>query len=135
MLTQKKGFRMNNDLARIFNSLSNDKRLKIIHSLMECGELCVCQLVELLEIKGATVSNHLSLLENAGLVKKRKTGRWVYYSLAFETREMKSLLNCLKQFFENKNYTVNSPEKISYIKNSDPEIICKKQRGDNCGTK
>ncbi|MGE4519989.1 MAG: ArsR/SmtB family transcription factor [Desulfobacteraceae bacterium] len=121
---------MNNDLAKIFNSLSSDKRLKIIHSLAECGELCVCQLVELLQIRGATVSNHLTVLENSGLVKKRKAGRWVYYSLGFEGKEMQSLLKCLDQFFSNENYSVNSPEKISFIKNSDPEEICRKQRSE-----
>jgi len=44
-------------------------------------ELCVCQIVELLRLAPSTVSKHMSILKQAGLVRLRKEGRWVYYRL------------------------------------------------------
>jgi DNA-binding transcriptional ArsR family regulator len=46
------------------------------------GELCLCQLIELLGLAPSTVSKHLSLLQQAGLVERRKEGRWHFYRLA-----------------------------------------------------
>jgi DNA-binding transcriptional ArsR family regulator len=46
------------------------------------GELCVCQITELFGLAPSTVSKHLSVLHQAGLVESRKTERWVYYRLA-----------------------------------------------------
>jgi len=48
------------------------------------GELCVCQLIELMGLSPSTVSKHLSILRDAGLLDSRKDGRWVYYRLADE---------------------------------------------------
>lgn len=45
------------------------------------GELCVCQLIELLGLAPSTVSKHMSILYHAGLVETRKEGRWMYYRL------------------------------------------------------
>jgi DNA-binding transcriptional ArsR family regulator len=45
------------------------------------GELCLCQLIELLELAPSTVSKHLTILQEARLVERRKDGRWAYYRL------------------------------------------------------
>jgi len=49
--------------------------------MLDISELCVCQIVESLQLAPSTISKHLSILENAGLVQKRKNGRWVFYRL------------------------------------------------------
>ena len=46
------------------------------------GELCVCRIIELLQLAPSTVSKHLDILRRAGLVESRKEGRWIYYRLA-----------------------------------------------------
>lgn len=53
-------------------------------ALLRHGELCVCQLVELLRLATPTVSRHLAVLQGARLVESRKDGRWVYYRISGE---------------------------------------------------
>lgn len=61
-------------------ALSDRTRLRILCAL-DGGELCVTQLVDLLEVAASTVSAHCRVLEQAGLVESRKDGRWVFYHL------------------------------------------------------
>lgn len=67
--------------AMIFKALSDINRLKIIKLLKE-GELCVCELTTALSTSQSTVSHHLSVLKNAGLIKERKEGKWSYFRLS-----------------------------------------------------
>jgi ArsR family transcriptional regulator len=64
----------------IAKALSDSNRLRALMALRK-GELCVCHLIELLSLAPSTVSKHMSILKQAGLVKCRKDSRWVYYSL------------------------------------------------------
>ena len=65
----------------ITRALSDSKRVRILLALRR-HELCVCQITELFGLATSTVSKHLSVLQQAGLVSSRKTERWVYYRLA-----------------------------------------------------
>jgi ArsR family transcriptional regulator len=56
-------------------------RVRILAALRR-GELCVCELVDALEISQSTLSGHLQVLRQTGLATTRKDGRWIYYSLA-----------------------------------------------------
>ncbi|HII92985.1 MAG TPA: winged helix-turn-helix transcriptional regulator [Methanosarcina sp.] len=67
--------------VRIFKALADTNRLKIIKLLKE-GELCVCELTAVLTTSQSTVSHHLSVLKNAGLIKERKEGKWSYFRLS-----------------------------------------------------
>lgn len=67
--------------ARLFGALADESRLRMAMALRH-GELCVCQLIALTGLAPSTVSKHLSILRDAGLVDARKKGRWVYYRLA-----------------------------------------------------
>ncbi len=69
-----------NDLVMIFRSLSDETRLRII-KLLEEGELCVCDIVAALNMVQPKVSFHLSTLKESGLIKDRKQGKWIHYSL------------------------------------------------------
>ena len=69
-----------NDLVMIFKALSDETRLRII-KLLEQGELCVCDITAALDMVQPKVSFHLSALKDAGLIKDRKQGKWVHYSL------------------------------------------------------
>lgn len=70
---------MNNDLL-LLKALSDESRLKIIKSMLN-GEKCVCQIIPKLNVKQSTTSIHLKKLENAGIIKSRKEGKNVYYSI------------------------------------------------------
>ncbi len=68
-------------LAALFKTLSEPVRLRIVYLLLETGELCVCDLVETLELSQSVVSRHLAYLRNNGLVSTRREGVWVYYRI------------------------------------------------------
>ena len=71
------------ELAETFRALGHECRIRIIEELAhgDHGELDVHTLVEILEVPQPTVSQHLSVLRHAKLVKQRRTGRSVHYSL------------------------------------------------------
>ncbi len=67
-------------LLLIFKALSEETRLRILR-LLEKKELCVCDITESLNMTQPNISFHLGMLKEAGLIKDRKNGRWVHYSL------------------------------------------------------
>lgn len=67
-------------LARTYQALGEPSRLKILHALL-ARELCVCELGEVLGASAPAVSHHLRRLKEQGLVKARREGKLVYYSL------------------------------------------------------
>lgn len=68
--------------SRLFSALSDPTRLKILHALTVTEELCVCDLAALAELSVSAVSHQLRLLRDRDLVRARRDGRMVYYSLA-----------------------------------------------------
>jgi ArsR family transcriptional regulator, arsenate/arsenite/antimonite-responsive transcriptional repressor len=65
------------DRLDVLKALADETRLRALCALRG-GELCVCQLIALLELAPSTVSKHLSILRAARLVESRKEGRWIY---------------------------------------------------------
>lgn len=63
-----------------FHALSDPLRVKVLELLRE-QELCVCDLCDTLEVTQSKLSFHLKTLKQAGLVRSRQEGRWIYYSL------------------------------------------------------
>jgi len=64
----------------IARALADENRIRVLLALAG-GELCVCQITELFGLAASTISKHLSILYQAGLVDSRKDGRWIYYCL------------------------------------------------------
>lgn len=69
------------NIAQIFQSLDDETRLRILCLLLSEGELCVCDLVSVLQLPQSTVSRQLSLLKSAGWLKDRREGVWIFYSI------------------------------------------------------
>lgn len=67
--------------ADIIKALADPTRLEIIY-LLKNGELCVCEIMTALDKPQPTVSHHLNILKNAGLLKWRKEGVWTHYRLS-----------------------------------------------------
>lgn len=67
----------------LFKALAHDTRLRILNLLLG-GEVCVCRIMEILQLPQSTASRHLGILKNAGLVEDRRDGIWVHYTLARE---------------------------------------------------
>lgn len=65
----------------VTKAMSDEGRLRVL-ALLTSGELCLCQIIEILGLAPSTVSKHMSILRNAGLIEQRKQGRWHFYRLA-----------------------------------------------------
>jgi len=66
--------------SKVFKALSEPIRLRIL-GLLSSREMCVCEVMVALNLTQPTASHHLRILENVALVKDRKEGKWVFYSL------------------------------------------------------
>lgn len=117
------------NVDQMFRAFSDRTRLRILNVLQH-GELCVGQIVEILEVTQPRVSQHLAYLRNAGLVIGRKEGLWMYYSLAeARTKFHVNLLDCLKQCFcEVEELKRDELIAVKVRKRGD---CCEKQRGDD----
>jgi ArsR family transcriptional regulator, arsenate/arsenite/antimonite-responsive transcriptional repressor len=113
------------DAARMFFALSDESRLRLVFALRQ-GELCVCQLIALLGLAPSTVSKHLSMLRDAGLVNARKEGRWVYYRLS--ARKDFPIIG------KNAPGIFQSLERSALIRSDDRSMrkICKENMDDLC---
>ena len=67
--------------SKLFKALSDEKRLRITKLLM-IKEMCICELMVCLDMTQPNLSHHIQILENVGIVKRTKKGKWVYCSLA-----------------------------------------------------
>jgi len=68
------------EFMTITKALADENRARTIMFLRH-GELCLCQIMDMLELAPSTVSKHMAVLQHAGLVEARKDGRWRYYRL------------------------------------------------------
>lgn len=75
-------------VAQLFKALSDETRLRIL-ALLAAGELCVCDLMAILDLPQSTVSRHLAYLRNSGLVADRREGVWMYYRLTDSSEGLK----------------------------------------------
>ncbi len=70
-----------NPEIRVFKAVADATRLKILKLLIN-GELCVCEIILALKKPQSSISHNLSILEDAGLIKERKDGKWCHYRLS-----------------------------------------------------
>jgi ArsR family transcriptional regulator len=83
----------------MFRAFSDRTRLRILHLLLG-GELCVCDIVTVIDVPQPKASRHLSYLLRTGLIEKRKQGLWAYYKLAPATSALhRNLFKCLEECF------------------------------------
>lgn len=69
------------EVLLITKALSDESRLRALVAVKN-GELCLCQIIQVLGLSPATVSKHMDVLERAGLVQRRRQGKWRYYALS-----------------------------------------------------
>lgn len=68
--------------SEVFKALGHPTRLWIIQQLADREEHCVCEFVEAIDVQFATLSQHLTILKQAGLVEDEKRGKYVFYRLS-----------------------------------------------------
>ena len=79
------------ETAQLFGALADETRLRIVN-LLSRGELCVCNIVAILDAPQPKVSRHLATLRHAGLVNGRREGAWMHYSLAEADTPLRRML-------------------------------------------
>jgi ArsR family transcriptional regulator len=118
------------DLLSILKALSDKNRLRTFCALQSHEELCACQITELLQVAGATASRHLSLMVNAGILKSRKNGRWVYFRINTEDLSLNPVFKWVKQKLDSSNQVVKDLKALQQITLISCEKLCRKQRGN-----
>lgn len=109
-------------------ALADANRLRILLALQE-GELCVCQIIELLGLAPSTVSKHMYVLRQAGLVEARKDGRWMYYQLADRSadKSIREAITWVHRHLAETTQIATDKKKLQRITRIDREALCKKQ--------
>ena len=72
--------------AKVFKAFCDETRLAVL-SLLQSGEKCACELLVQVRVGQSTLSHHMKILVESGIVVPRKEGRWMYYSISQEGRE------------------------------------------------
>src|SRR5262245_27301457 len=81
----------------LFHALSDETRLALLERL-QGGEQCVCELTDAMRAAQSRLSFHLKVLKDAGLIRDRREGRWMYYSIDPEAiEELEAVVDTLKQ--------------------------------------
>jgi DNA-binding transcriptional ArsR family regulator len=117
------------EALRITKALADQQRIRIL-LMLGAGELCVCQIIEVLSLAPSTVSKHLSILSNAGLVDSRKEGRWMHYRLpgGADGAPSRPVLKWLGEMLTEDATTVQDAKKLKTVLAGDPESLCRRQR-------
>jgi ArsR family transcriptional regulator len=121
-----------NDTISLFKALADRNRLRIVCALLRHEELCACQIIELMEVTGATVSRHMGILLGSGLIGSRKDGRWVHYRIRRELDEFLPLVQWLENRLPSDTQVKQDAEKLEKILAFDPQDISRRQRDESC---
>ncbi len=104
-------------IVESLKALGEENRIKIVGLLCE-EEMCVCELIEKLELSQSAVSHHIKILKQAGLINDRRKGKWIFYSLN---------QNAFKDLSLSIQEKVWQPVESSYwVEKDDPGLVCEK---------
>jgi len=109
-------------------ALADETRVRLLMAL-EGREVCVCQLIELVGLAPSTVSKHMSILRQAGLVEARKEGRWMFYrhpqccASPVATQALAWARDCLAA----ESKVQDDRARMTQVLEMDPEELCRKQ--------
>ena len=120
-------------MLQCLKALSDENRLRIVAAL-EGRELCLCQIVELLELATSTVSRHMSILQQARLVDSRKEGRWSYFRLAGEegTPQADQAASLVVEALRGQPRAKADAKHLKQILKINPEELCRQQSECKC---
>lgn len=113
----------------ITKALSDPNRVRILLALRK-GELCVCQITELFGFAPSTISKHLSILQHAGLIRSRKSERWVYYRLPDKAAPVAvcEALDWVHKSLAKTSEVAADAKKLKVILKTDLAVICRRQK-------
>ncbi len=112
-------------IVNITKALGDGSRLRVLMALSG-GELCVCQIVAMLGLAPSTVSKHMYVLRQAGLVEARKEGRWVYYRLPVEgsDKAAREAVRWVQRHLVDDPQIVRDAKTLKAVLKMSPEDLC-----------
>ena len=122
------------EFLNITKALAEENRLRILLAL-DGRELCVCQIIELLELAPSTVSKHMTVLRQARLVNGHKDGRWMYYRLADANApaQVKEAIAWVKKSLLKDERICKDAKRLKEILKIDREVLCNRQTRSSAG--
>ena len=117
------------EFMNVVRALGDENRVHALLALRR-GELCVCQIIELLGLAPSTVSKHMSILKQAGLVEAAKRGRWVYYRLPHEaerSRLVAEIVSLVLGAISSDSTILRDDERLRIVLQEQPHELCKLQ--------
>ena len=121
---------MKNEFTRVFRAFSDAKRVQILEMLGN-GEQCACVLLEDMEISQSTLSHHMKILCESGIVKSRRVGKWSYYSIDEEGCKYGNRL--LNAVVERKMGSIQQEAKANYARPILHRILLSRSKQDSVG--
>jgi len=110
-------------LEKIFKALADSNRIRIL-KMLEAKPMCVCEVTHILGIAQSSVSRHLGILRDAGLINSEKDGLWVNYSLVASTDDtIATVMTGLRRWGNEDSQIAGDKEKARVTKR---EVICAK---------
>lgn len=125
-------YHKDNEFTAVLNIMKalNDRNRLRTFMVLNKGELCVCQIVELLRLAPSTVSKHLAVLYQSGLLRSHKKGRWVYYHISEDVLEnYGDIINPIINTLNNDPVYRDDLSHLEKILMIDPEKLCRMQSG------
>ena len=112
------------ELMKVCKAIADINRLRIL-KMLQHKKMCVCELAAVLGISQPSVSRHLSLMKDAGLVKDERNGQWIDYSLCEEKVNHYALViqSHLKEWINNDPRVREDLKKVKHLKR---EVLCSK---------
>lgn len=116
------------EFMNITKALSDENRIRTLLALRK-GELCVCQITELFGLAPSTISKHLSILFQAGLVQSRKEGRWIYYQRPGQHAPVavREAIDWVEKSLAGNARAAADQQTLKRILKQDPVELCKRQ--------
>jgi ArsR family transcriptional regulator, arsenate/arsenite/antimonite-responsive transcriptional repressor len=120
--------RLMREIMSVLKALADENRVRALTALRP-GELCVCQIVELLGLAPSTVSKHMAILKQARLVDSRKQGRWIFYRLAKREAPAKArkIAAMVCRLFGNTPDAARDAARLKEIMKIDRDELCRRQ--------
>lgn len=109
----------------IARALSDENRVRAL-LMLSGGELCVCQLIEMLGLAPSTVSKHMSILRQARLVEANKHGRWMYYRLPGQDcpKEVAQAIEWVRTSLAKDKRVLADARQVKRVSKMDKEKLC-----------
>ena len=109
----------------VMKAVSDPTRVRIL-KILESGEICVCQIIAVIQLSQPTISNHLFLLKSVGLIKDRKDKKWVLYSLDRKGADGYAgrVLRNLRGWLNDDPLIERDRERTALARNLGPVTIC-----------